>query len=91
MVMLFGPLTYTELIPNMPKVDFNFSGWVRNAEVTTATNIHGNTVDVSKMNSDELAKKLEKGELSISLKDYLNKTEEDVEVFDFEGAGYFDD
>lgn len=69
----------------MPKIDFCFSGWVRGAEIETATDCEGKKVDVSNMDSSVLASKLEKGELFISLGDYLyDNRENEIEIFDFE-------
>ena len=67
----------------MPKVDFCFSGWVRGAEITQA----GDT-DVSDMSSEELTEKLKKGELCISLGDYLydNNDASEIEI-DFDTGG----
>jgi len=73
----------------MPKIDFCFSGWVRGAEVETATDDKGKSVDVSKMDASELARKLSKGELFISLGDYLyDNHSNEIEMFDFEKNGY---
>lgn len=55
----------------MPRISFNFRGWVSRANVTEATNIDGETVDVSEMPATDLAAKLEAGELFISLGDHL--------------------
>lgn len=68
----------------MPKIDFSFQGWVRGAEVTEATDVEGETVDVSAMDADTLAKKLQAGELFISLGDYLYESRKnEIEMFDF--------
>lgn len=71
----------------MPSINFSFSGWVRGAEITSATDPStGDEVDVSSMSAKDLTKKLEAGELQISLGDFLyqssRKTE--VEMFDFD-------
>lgn len=71
----------------MPRIDFSFSGWVRNADVTKATDCNGKEVDVSAMDDEELAKKLRIGELFISLGDHLYvSNKEEVEIFDFEAS-----
>ena len=49
----------------MPKIDFNFEGWV------TGASVDGNPVDVSDLIPEELCDKLYRGELFISLTDYL--------------------
>jgi hypothetical protein len=69
----------------MPKIDLCFQGWLRNADVATATSVDGETVDVSNMDASELASKLSKGELFVSLGDLLDTTEDsEIEIFDFE-------
>jgi hypothetical protein len=69
----------------MPQIDFCFSGWVRGAKITRATDVEGKKVDVSKMESSVLASKLTKGELFISLGDYLyDNRDNEIEMFDFE-------
>ena len=68
----------------MPRLDFTFSGYVRGVEIDTATNAAGESVDVSKLSGEQLADKLERGELFISLGDHLytnNKSE--IELSDF--------
>lgn len=68
----------------MPKIDFCFSGWVRGAEITQATNSEGQTVDVSQMPTTELVQKLEAGELTVSLGDHLYASRKnEVEMFDW--------
>lgn len=69
----------------MPKIDFCFSGWVRGASVTTATDKDGNLLDVSGMPAKELVQKLKDGVLFISLGDYLynNNSDVDIEMFDW--------
>ena len=69
----------------MPQVDFTFSGWVRGANITKATNDKGKSVNVSKMSAKTLAKKLETGKLFISLGDYLYESskETEIEINDF--------
>lgn len=73
----------------MPKIDFCFSGWVRGANISKATDVEGNTVDVSTMEAGELAMKLEHGKLFISLGDYLYESHKnEVELTDFEATDY---
>ncbi len=69
-----------------PRINLCFQGWIRGAEVKKATNTAtGKEVNVSKMESWELAKKLQTGELTICLGDYLYETDkQEVELFDFE-------
>lgn len=70
----------------MPRVDFCFSGFIRGANIQKASNVQGKEVDVSKMTGEELAKKLENGDLFISLGDYLynNHQNSEVEISEFE-------
>lgn len=69
----------------MPKIDFCFSGFVQGADINECVNFAGQPVDVSKMNPKELAAKLEKGELFISLGDHLYcSRKNEIEIFDFE-------
>mgnify|MGYP003332393566 CR=1 FL=1 len=69
----------------MPKIDLCFSGWVRNAEVVKATTVDGKAVDVTDMESSELASKLRAGELFVSLAELLDETDDtEIELFDFE-------
>ena len=71
----------------MPKIDFCFSGWVRGAEIKEATDAEGQTVDVSAMDGETLADKLQKGELLIALGDYLyDNKDSEIEITDFEEA-----
>ena len=57
----------------MAKVDFVFKGLVVGARVKEAVNVaEGKVVDVSRMSNEELAKKLNDGELRINLVDFLN-------------------
>ena len=72
----------------MPRVSFSFSGWVTEAEITKATDTEGKEVDVSCLAGEELAHRLNAGELFISLGDYLygNSRKTEIELFDFEGA-----
>lgn len=68
----------------MPKIDFCFSGYCVGVEASKATDGEGNNVDVSKMDATELANKLTKGELFISLGDYLYESRKnEIEIFDF--------
>lgn len=68
----------------MPKINFCFSGWINDANITTCANADGNQVDVSQMTPDELIQKLNSGELFLSLKESLNNSDsEEIEIFDF--------
>lgn len=64
----------------MPNISFNFSGYINDARITTATNIDGKTIDVSKMSAKELADALNEGSLFISLGDYLYENNRDCEI-----------
>jgi hypothetical protein len=69
----------------MPKMNFCFQGWVNGANIIEATDVDGKKVNVSKMNPEELADKLNKGELFISLGDYLySNRKSNIEMFDFD-------
>ena len=69
----------------MPKIDFCFSGFCQGVEVSEVTDIDGNTVDVSGWDDMELVSQLEKGQLFISLGDYLYESRKnEIEIFDFE-------
>lgn len=69
----------------MPSIDFNFSGWIRGANVTEATDINSKRVDVSQMSPVELCGKLRRGELFISLGDFLyENTKADIEMTDYD-------
>jgi len=72
----------------MPKIDFSFSGWVRGAIITEATDTTtGNPVDVREMSGPELERKLDSGELCISLGDHLYENRKsEIEMFDFEAT-----
>ena len=71
----------------MPKINLCFSGWVRGADVTKATrdtDTGTESVDVSDMPAEELARKLKAGELFISLGDHLYDADDnEIEMFDF--------
>jgi hypothetical protein len=74
-----------EVYVKPPVIDFCFSGWVRGATITEANNADGETVDVSTMPAEELAEKLECGELFIALGNYLYASRKnEIEIFDFE-------
>lgn len=66
-----GIRLHTDPVKEGPKLAFCFSGHVTGAEIKTATNVEGETVDVSQMRADDLAGKLNRHELTISLEDYL--------------------
>lgn len=69
----------------MPRISFSFSGWVSGANITQASDVEGNWVDVSEMSEAELVKKLANGELFISLGDHLyDSLDREIEIFDFE-------
>ncbi len=70
----------------VPTVNFSFQGYVTGATITQATNTKGESVDVSGMSGDDLTNALNKGELSISLGDYLyeNNRRAEIEIFDFD-------
>ena len=74
--------------PNVygPKIKLCFSGWFRNVMVKTAKDALGNSVDVTKMSSAELVKKLNSRDLFVSLSDLLlNECEDsEIELFDFD-------
>ncbi len=68
----------------MPTMSFCFSGHNRHAQIETAIDLStGNPVDVSEMSREELARKLNSGDLAISLKDHLESADE-IELTDFE-------
>lgn len=70
----------------MPQIDFSFSGWVQGASIQTVTvNETGESLDVSNMAPETLAARLESGEYSISLGDYLyeNNRKAEIEITDF--------
>ena|SRR3989344_695379 len=65
-----------------------FSGWCRGANVTKATNVDGEVVDVTGMDAKEVCRQLSEGELFISLGDFLyNSADADIEIFDFDASG----
>ena len=65
------------------KVDLSFQGWVRGANITSATNVKGETIDVTNM--PDLIEKLNKGELFVSLADALEDNKDsEIEIFDFQ-------
>lgn len=73
----------------MPKIDFCFQGWVRGANIHTATNKEGKEVDVSWMSEERLAQRLNEETLTISLGDHLYKSRDaEIEIFDFAAANY---
>jgi len=68
----------------MPKISFCFQGHINGVEVTKASDVEGKQVDVSNMDADKLCRKLNDGELFISLGDYLYKNNnEEIELYDF--------
>jgi hypothetical protein len=70
-----------------PQIDFCFEGWIKGAKVYFAHEVEsGKIIDVSKMSSSELAKKLNTGELLIDLGSYFDDgscQEEVVQLRDF--------
>lgn len=68
----------------MPQINLSFRGYCR-ADVSEATNVNGETVDVTEMAAESLCEALEKGELFISLGDHLYSSgKNEIEIFDFE-------
>ena len=68
----------------MPQIDLCFQGYLRGANVTKATDADGKEVDVSQMDAKELAAKLDKGVLFISLGEHLYESRKnEIEMFDF--------
>ena len=55
----------------MPKIDFTFQGSLKGVIVTDASDSNGDKVDVREMSAPELCRKLEAGELFISLGNHL--------------------
>jgi hypothetical protein len=71
----------------MPSIDLCFSGWLRGADITTATNYAGEKVDVSQIKPSELAEMLNNGLLTIALGDYLYQSQDaEIEIFDFSSS-----
>jgi hypothetical protein len=69
----------------MPKLSFSFRGWVSRADIIKASDVNGKEIDVSQMKTDELEKKLNSGELFISLGDHLYSSgDAEIEMVDFE-------
>lgn len=71
------------------KITFNFSGWVRDAQVDKVTETKsGKEIDVTHIVQDELVKKLRAGTWSISLGDYLysNSKETEIDISDVEAG-----
>jgi hypothetical protein len=71
----------------MAILSFNFTGWCR-ADITKAFDIANEKhIDVSQMPAQELADKLEKGELTINFVDvYAEAAEVENEICDFTSA-----
>ncbi len=73
----------------MPMVDFYFNGWIRGAEVKEAFDREGNKVDVTNLTVYELALALNRGELTIDLKDYIdNHVEANINLTGFNASRY---
>ncbi len=70
----------------MPNIDLCFQGWVRGADMETATDVNTmEEVDVSSMSATELIKKIDDGILCISLNDALDVSSKiEIEIFDIE-------
>jgi hypothetical protein len=69
----------------MPNIDLSFQGWIRGANIKTAYSPVNGNIDVSQMSQEELADKLNLGELYLSLEDCLNDNNKvEIELFDFE-------
>jgi len=68
----------------MPSINLCFQGYINGVEVTKATNADGESVDVSEMSEGELCRKLNAGELFVSLGDLLYEgDDEEIELHDF--------
>ena len=68
----------------MPKISFAFEGYCRTT-VETATDVDGKTVNVESMSAEELCKKLEDGDLFISIGDHIYKSRKsEISITDFE-------
>lgn len=67
-------------------IDFCFQGWVRGANISQVINTQTmQTVNVEKIEPQIIAEKLNSGEWTISLEDYLhNCHDSEIEIFDFE-------
>ena len=73
----------------MPRIDFSFQGWIRGADVTHCIDPKtGERVDVSSYTALELAQKLQKGDLTVALGDYLydDRREAEIEIFDYDDS-----
>jgi len=72
----------------MPKIDLCFSGWLRGVEIETAWKLEGTLgkdVDVSSYTSEQLAKALTEGTLSVCLRKILDDADDsNIEIFDFD-------
>lgn len=67
----------------MPRVNFTFSGYVTGARVNAAFNPNLDIdIDVSDMSDDELAAKLQSGELTIDLSSAITHCKEANVEFD---------
>ena len=73
----------------MAKINFSFSGWVVEADVTKVTETAtGNEIDVSGVNEREVARRLNEGEWTIALGDHLYENRKnEIEIFDFVAEG----
>ena len=71
----------------MPKIDFNFSGYIRGADIIAVRDAEGTRIDVSKMNPERVTAGLNDGSFFISLGDFLYEgRKNEVVMEDFEEA-----
>ena len=71
----------------MPKISFCFQGYAY-AEILTAKDIEGEDIDVSEMRGEELASKLELGELFIDLANHISQSHKnEIDIYDFMEEG----
>ena len=70
----------------MPSISFCFQGWVSMADVTEALEVAtGETVNISHIDSETLVKRLEDGELALSLDEALSNCDKsECEIHDYE-------
>jgi len=68
------------------KINFCFEGWINGANVETVTETAtGKKIKVDSLPKETVIKKLESGEFSISLGDFLykNNSNSSIEMYDF--------
>lgn len=66
------------------KIDLCFQGWLRGVEISAFTEVATNKeIPASQLTIKEAERRLQNGELAISLKQCLNETnnEEEIEIF----------